>query len=143
MAENDQEKLRIRGREILQHLIGTDNFERRAEAENDFNRDFQALSEKYAFGTVWDRKALDWRARSLLCVSALAALRLWGPLRLHIHSALNNGVTIDELRETVIHLSIYIGLPSASELGGIVEKVLLEREATQEEDSSGSPEALA
>lgn len=131
MAEHEDRKaLQTRGREILEHLIGTDNFQRREDGRNAFNADFQALSEQFAFGTVWDRKALDWRARSLLCIGSLAALHLWGPLRLHIYSALNNGLRADELREVVIHLSVYIGLPSASELGGIVEKVLAERNLT-------------
>lgn len=127
--ENDRTNMECRGRDILKHLIGSENFTRRDQARSQFNKDFQSFSERVAFAEVWDRPGLGWRTRSLLCIGALAGLGLWGPLRLHVHSALNNGVKPEELNEIAIHLSIYIGLPAAGELLGIMERVLAEREA--------------
>ncbi len=116
-----------RGRNILRHLIGDRNFEARDAHTTHFNSDFQRISEEFAFATVWDRPGIDWRTRSIVCIASLTALRLWGPLRMHVHSALNNGVTWEELKEIVIHLSVYVGMPAASEAGAIVERVLAER----------------
>ncbi|CAH1662301.1 MULTISPECIES: carboxymuconolactone decarboxylase family protein [unclassified Chelatococcus] len=115
------------GRKILRRLIGESNFAARDASRNTFNSDFQRISEEYAFATIWNRTGLDFKTRSLLCIASLTALGLWPQLRMHIHSALNNGSTIDELKEVVIHLSVYVGLPAASEAGRMIEAVLAER----------------
>jgi 4-carboxymuconolactone decarboxylase len=116
-----------KGRQVLRKLIGDANFARRNEAANSFNRDFQEFTETVAFAGVWSRPGLDWKTRSIACISALTATGLWPQLRFHIHSALNNGSSVDELRELMLHLSVYCGMPAASEMGRMVEIVLQER----------------
>jgi 4-carboxymuconolactone decarboxylase len=115
------------GRAILQRLIPEQDFARRDAMTNSFNRDFQEMSEEVAFAKIWSRPGLDWKTRSLLCIAMLTALGLWPPLRLHANSALNNGATADELKEVVLHMSIYVGMPAASEAGRIIEEVIRSR----------------
>lgn len=120
---------RQQGLDILERLIGSEDFARRQASENAFNGDFRRLTDEYAFASVWSREGLDWKSRSFLCIAALAAQGLWGQLRFHANSALNNGATVTELREAAIHLTIYIGFPKAAEALAVMEQVIARREA--------------
>lgn len=115
------------GREILRQLISEDDFEARDAAANSFNRDFQRLSEQLAFASIWSRPGLDWKTRSLLCIAMLTAQGLWPQLKMHANSALNNGATVEELKELVLHMSVYCGLPAAAQASQAIEEVLRRR----------------
>lgn len=71
------------------------------------------LTDKVLFGDVWERPGLSKRDRSLATVSALIALNRPDQLRSHLALARQNGVTQDELIETITHLAFYAGWPNA------------------------------
>lgn len=79
----------------------------------DFNREFQDMVTRHAWGEVWNRPGLDRRTRSLITVAMLVALNRNDELRLHLRGSLNNGVTPDELRELLMQAAIYCGVPAA------------------------------
>lgn len=116
-----------KGRTVLRQLIAEDDFKARDTAANSFNRDFQQLSEELAFATIWSRPGLDWKTRSLLCIAMLTARGLWPQVKMHANSALNNGATVDELKELVLHMSVYCGLPAAAQASQAIEEVLMRR----------------
>jgi len=64
------------------------------------------------FGALWTRPGLDTRTRSLICVVSDVATQREDELEIHLRFALNQGWTEDELIETLLHLSGYIGVPS-------------------------------
>ena len=97
------------------------------ENANDFNRDFEVLVTEHCFGDVWDREGLTQRERSLLTCTMLVALNRGPQLRGHIVGALSNGVTKDEIREMLIHASLYAGIPAAVEGFRIAAEVLAEQ----------------
>lgn len=78
------------------------------------------------FGDVWKRSELSPRDRSLVTVATLIALYRTNELPFHLKFALENGVTKDELIETITHLAFYAGWPTASTAIGIARKVLAE-----------------
>ena len=119
--------LRERGREILRAVVGDEVFQKREKGHSAFNDDLRRLSEEYCFGTIWDRPGLSRKTRSLLCISMLTALNRPAELRLHIGGAINNGCTIEEIKEALLQSVIYCGLPAGVEGFRIAEEVLHER----------------
>jgi 4-carboxymuconolactone decarboxylase len=97
------------------------------ENADDFNKDFEVLVTEHCFGDVWDREGLTQRERSLLTCTMLVALNRGPQLRGHIVGALSNGVTKDEIREMLIHASLYAGIPAAVEGFRIAAEVLAEQ----------------
>lgn len=81
---------------------------------NDFNRDFQDLITRYAWGDIWNRPGLDRRTRSCVTLSICIALGRWDEFRIHIRGAFNNGLTKEELKELIMHAAIYAGVPAAN-----------------------------
>ena len=79
-----------------------------------FNGEFLDLLTRYAWGEVWSRPGLERRTRSLLCLAMMVALGRNEELRLHVRSALNNGVTRDEIKEVLLQTAIYCGVPAAN-----------------------------
>jgi 4-carboxymuconolactone decarboxylase len=71
------------------------------------------LTERVLFGDVWERPGLSKRDRSLITVTALVAMNRTEQLPIHLHRALENGVTKDELVELITHLAFYSGWPTA------------------------------
>ncbi|MCQ8896116.1 carboxymuconolactone decarboxylase family protein [Limnobacter humi] len=80
---------------------------------NDFAAPLQDLVTAHAWGTVWTRDGLEPKLRSIATVSMLMALNRPNELKLHMRGALNNGVTPEQLRELIIHASVYCGFPAA------------------------------
>lgn len=80
-----------------------------------FTQPIQEFITRNAWGDVWQRPGLDRRTRSLVTVAMLVALGKQHELRGHVRGAFNNGVTVEELQEVLLHASIYCGLPAAVE----------------------------
>ena len=78
------------------------------------------------FGDVWERRGLSKRDRSLITVACLVSLYRTNELPFHLKRAVENGVTKDELIETITHLAFYAGWPTASTAIGIARKVFAE-----------------
>ena len=79
------------------------------------------------FGRVWSRKGIDRKQRSILNVVMLTALNRPAQLRNHVEGALNNGCTVEELREILLHTAVYCGLPAATDAFRVAEEVLKAR----------------
>jgi len=84
------------------------------------------LTDDVLFGEVWARPGLSPRDRSLVTVSSLIALYRVNELPSHLKRALDNGVTREELIETITHLAFYSGWPTAVTALGVARKVFEE-----------------
>lgn len=84
---------------------------------------FAQLTDDVLFGDVWERPGLSKRDRSMITVSALIAMNRPDQLRPHMVRARDNGVTQDELIETITHLAFYAGWPSAVTAIGVAKDV--------------------
>ncbi len=81
----------------------------------DFTLPMQHYITKNAWGDVWQREGLDLKTRSLITVAMLTALGKQHELKGHVRGALNNGASVSEIQEVLLHASIYCGVPSAVE----------------------------
>lgn len=93
-----------------------DAFVERAFAQADhFTADLQELVTGFAWGAVWTRPGLPDKQRSMITVAMLIALGRQKELEGHVRGALNNGVSVDELKEILLHSAVYCGFPAALE----------------------------
>ena len=105
-------------------VMGAEFVERAFAGASDYTLPMQEFITRNAWGNVWQRPGLDLRSRSLITVAMLAAMGKQHELKGHVRGALNNGVTADELREVMLHASIYCGLPTAIEAFRTVAEVV-------------------
>ena len=94
------------------------------------------LLNEYCWGGVWAREGLSRKQRSLNNLCMLAALGRSEEFALHFRGALRNGCTLEELRETLLQIAIYCGMPAAVESFRIARRVLAESESESESDDS-------
>lgn len=114
------------GKKIRTEVLGEDAVRRRLDEADAFNRDFQQLITEFCWGAGWGRSALSRRDRSLLNLGMLSALNRPEEFALHVRAALGNGVTTEELKDTLIQVGIYCGIPAGVEAFRIASKVLAE-----------------
>ncbi|ABL71336.1 4-carboxymuconolactone decarboxylase [Paracoccus denitrificans PD1222] len=112
------------GRQVLRELMGEDFLVQRAGRRNDFNAAVQDYTDDVCFGTVWSPPGIDRKMRSILNIAMLTALCRPNQLRSHVEGAINNGCTVEELREILLHTAVYAGLPAAVEAFKVAEEVL-------------------
>ncbi len=119
-------QLQEKGRQTLREVLGKDYAERRDSGTNDFNADIRAASEMFCFGATWGRSALTRKERSLLCLAIMTTLGRAEELKLHVMGAINNGCSVEEIKEVFMHCVIYVGLPTSSSALRVAEKTLRE-----------------
>ncbi len=115
-----------RGMEVRRAVLGDDHVNRSLQNLDDFNREFQDLITRYAWGEIWARPGLTRRSRSLIVIATMVALNRPDELRLHLRAAYNNGVTRDEIKEVLLQSAIYCGVPAANSAFHAAEEVFAE-----------------
>lgn len=115
-----------RGLKIRKEVLGKEYVENSLGGADDFNHDFQNIVTEYCWGGTWGRGVLSKKQRSLNNLCMLAALNRQHEFKLHFRGALRNGCTVDELRETLIQISIYCGIPAGVEAFRIARETLKE-----------------
>lgn len=109
--------LRDKGAAIRSELLGPDyarSLESTVYADPGMTQ-FRDLAQEIAFATIWTRPGLDLKTRTLICVVSDTATGRAPELALHLRMALRQGWTETELTETLLHLTVYIGLPLVRE----------------------------
>ena len=114
------------GMHVRREVLGDDHVDRASAAATDLTRDFQQLVTEYPWGTIWTRPGLDRRTRSLITITALIAGGHHEELALHVRGALRNGVTVEEIKETLLQSAVYCGVPAANTAFRIAQQVLEE-----------------
>jgi alkylhydroperoxidase/carboxymuconolactone decarboxylase family protein YurZ len=113
-----------RGAVVRREVLGAEYAERSTVPAADLMADFRRLGTQYAWGEIWSRPGLDRRMRSAITLTALAAGGHYEEFALHVRGAVNNGLTREEIKEVVLHLSVYCGFPTANNALAIVRRVL-------------------
>jgi 4-carboxymuconolactone decarboxylase len=93
---------------------------------SDFARPMQELVTEACWGLVWSRPGLERKTRSMLNMAMLCALNRGPELAVHVRGTLNNRATEVEIREVLLQVSIYCGMPAGLEGFKIAEKVILD-----------------
>ncbi|HEX3463750.1 MAG TPA: 4-carboxymuconolactone decarboxylase [Candidatus Elarobacter sp.] len=103
-----------RGMLVRRAVLGEEPVDRAQASTTEFTRDFQDLITRYAWGEIWNRPGLDRKIRSMLVIAITAALGRTEELRLHVRGARNTGVMRDEVKEVLLQVAVYAGVPAAN-----------------------------
>ncbi len=121
-----------KGLALRKQVLGADYVEKSMASADDFSRPMQELSTEYCWGYVWTRPGLELRERSLINLSMISALNRPHELKLHVKAALNNGLTREEIREVLLQVAVYCGVPAG------IDSTRIAREAFAEIDAAAA-----
>ena len=114
------------GMEVRRSILGDTHVDRAEAAKTAFDAPFQEMITESAWGTVWARDTISPRERSMLTLALLAALGHWDELAIHVRATANTGATSDDLREVMLHVAIYAGVPAANHALKIIKHTYAE-----------------
>lgn len=116
-----------KGLEIRKSVLGKEFVEKSIAAADDFNMPMQRLTTEYCWGAVWGREGgLPKKTRSMLNLAMLCALNRPHELKMHIGGALRNGVTKEEIREVLLQVAIYCGIPAGVDAFRVAKETFAE-----------------
>ena len=121
----DQDKFDT-GLEARGRVLGQEYVDRAFGTADAFNIEFQKLVTEYCWGEVWGRPTLTDQQRSLNNLCILASLNRGHEFKIHFRGALRNGCTLDELRDTLVQIMVYAGVPAGVESFRLAREVLAE-----------------
>ncbi|MDZ7841182.1 MAG: 4-carboxymuconolactone decarboxylase [Gammaproteobacteria bacterium] len=117
--------------ETRRAVLGDAHVDRTEAARTGFDDDFQRFITESAWGAVWSREHVTRRERSMLTIALLAALGHRDELAMHLRASRNTGATPQDVREVLLHVAVYAGVPAANSAFSIAKDVLGEpREGT-------------
>jgi 4-carboxymuconolactone decarboxylase len=120
-----------KGLEIRKSVLGKEYVEKSIASADEFNKPLQELVTEYCWGAVWGREELPKKTRSMLNLAMLSCLNRPHELKIHVQGALRNGVSKTEIREVLLAVMIYAGVPAA------VDSFRVAREAIAEFEKNG------
>ena len=120
-----------RGMAVRREVLGEAHVARAEAGKTPFDADFQRFITEMAWGSVWDRPGLTKRERSMVTLTLLAAGGHHDEFAMHVRAMRQTGATIEGLRELLMHVSIYAGVPAANSAYGIAKQVLAAGEGPQ------------
>lgn len=106
--------LRKAGAATRARTLGAAHVARSATTRDGFNGPFLDLITDAAWGHVWSNDAITPRERSMVTLALLAGLGNWEEFELHIKATANTGATLEDIREVLMHVAIYAGVPRAN-----------------------------
>jgi 4-carboxymuconolactone decarboxylase len=118
-----------KGLAIRKEVLGKEYVEKSLAGADDFTRPLQELVTKYCWGEIWGSGSLERRDRSLINIALLSVLNRPHELKLHVKGALTNGVTRDEIRDVLMQVAIYCGVPAAIDATRTAKEALAEVDA--------------
>jgi 4-carboxymuconolactone decarboxylase len=119
MPDRYEEGMRVR-----RSVLGDAHVDRAEAAKTDFDADFQRFITEGAWGSVWASPGLTPRERSIVTLALLAALGHWDEVAMHVRATANTGATPDDIREALMHVAVYAGVPAANHAFKIVKETL-------------------
>ncbi|MCR5855699.1 carboxymuconolactone decarboxylase family protein [Mesorhizobium sp. J428] len=117
------------GLALRRQVLGPEYVDRSINAANDFMMAFQHITTEWCWGYAWGRDTLDLKTRSMLNLAMLTALNRAAEVKLHVRGAINNGVSVEEIKEVLLHATVYCGIPAGLDAFKAANEVLTEMKA--------------
>jgi 4-carboxymuconolactone decarboxylase len=105
-------------------VLGEAHVARAELTKNEFDAPFQALITEAAWGHVWSRPDITPRERSMITIALLAALGQDEEVVMHARASANTGATLEDIREALLHVAIYAGVPAANRAFRLIKETL-------------------
>ena len=114
------------GLAVRRRILGDAHVNRSIANATAFDEEFQELITRHAWADIWTRPGLDHRTRSLITIAMLAASGAHEELKLHIRATRNTGATSEEIKEVLLQVAVYAGVPAANSAFRIAKSALEE-----------------
>ncbi|HWL80453.1 MAG TPA: carboxymuconolactone decarboxylase family protein [Roseomonas sp.] len=118
-----------RGLEVRRAVLGAEYVDGSIARADDFMMAFQHITTEWCWGYAWTRPGLERKQRSMLNLAMLTALGKAPELKLHVKGALANGVTVEEIKEILLHATVYCGIPAGLDAFKAAHEVLVKEGA--------------
>ncbi len=122
-TSSQSEKLLELGMDVRKAVLGASHVARAETEKTEFDRPFQEYITRSAWGSIWSRRELSKREKSLMTISILAALGYNEELAMHIRATRNTGASKIDVREVLLHTAIYAGVPAANDAFRVAKEV--------------------
>lgn len=126
MAENT---VFDRGMATRRSVLGDTHVDKATALMTEFDQDFQAFIVEGAWASVWSRPRLTKRERSMITLALLAAAGHEEEFAMHVRATINTGATAADIKEALLHVAVYAGVPAANSAFKIAKQELTKREA--------------
>jgi 4-carboxymuconolactone decarboxylase len=114
-----------KGLEVRRAVLGADYVDGSLARADDFMMAFQEITTEWCWGYAWTRPGLERKTRSMLNLAMLTALGKPAELKLHVKGALANGVSVEEIKEILLHAAVYCGIPAGLDAFKAAHEVLI------------------
>lgn len=128
---DDAERSR-RGMAVRREVLGDEHVDRAVASATPFTAPFQDFITRYAWGDIWSRPGLSRAERSLVTLAVLAAMQHESELAMHVKAALRNGLTPEQIREVLLQVAVYAGVPVANRAFPVAQRALAEAGAVDD-----------
>uniref|UniRef100_UPI0031018C74 carboxymuconolactone decarboxylase family protein n=1 Tax=Neorhizobium sp. EC2-8 TaxID=3129230 RepID=UPI0031018C74 len=127
-----------KGLALRRQVLGSEYVDKSLANANDFMMSFQRITTEWCWGYAWGRDTLDLKTRSMLNLAMLTALNRAAEIKLHVRGAVNNGLTAEEIREVLLHATVYCGIPAGLDAFKAANEVLLEMKVISPASGAGA-----
>ncbi|MDS7594439.1 4-carboxymuconolactone decarboxylase [Agrobacterium tumefaciens] len=136
MTEAETDRYRA-GMVTRRAVLGNEHVDRASAASTEFDKPFQSLITEAAWGHVWSRPNFTKRERSIVTIALLAALGQDDEVAMHVRATANTGASREDVREALLHVAIYAGVPAANHAIKIAKRVYdqMDSEQTSREET--------
>jgi 4-carboxymuconolactone decarboxylase len=124
----DTDELYKRGLALRTKMFGEEAVRKRGEAMGEFGEPLQRIINAYVYGDVWSRDGLAGRERSIAMIAMTAALNRPAELKVHLQGGLTNGVSAEEIREILLLVTLYCGIPAGNDAHKAAVEVLAQQD---------------
>ena len=124
MSKQSDSDLFRQGLAVRSEVLGADYVKKSLESADEFMMAFQNITTEMCWGYAWTRPGLDKRTRSIVNLAMLTALSKPNELKLHVRGALTNGLSVEEIKEILLHATVYCGIPAGLEAFKAAHEVL-------------------
>jgi 4-carboxymuconolactone decarboxylase len=114
----------VQGMTVRREVLGDAHVDRAVAGATPFTAPFQDFITRYAWGEIWSRPGLSRAERSIVTLTALAILRQEDELATHLRAAIRNGLTPEQIREVLLQVGVYAGVPAANRAFAVAQRVL-------------------
>ena len=115
---------RSAGRKTRSEVLGEAYVAASDAKRSDFNADFLDFITEGAWGSVWSRPGLTRRERSMITIALLAALGHSEEVAMHVRATANTGASPEDIKEALLHVAVYAGVPAANQAFKIAKQTL-------------------
>ena len=129
MRDHSEESLATlfdKGLSVRREVLGASYVDKSVQSANEFMMSFQHIVTEWCWGYAWTRDGLDRKTRSMINLAMLTALNRSPEVKLHVRGAINNGVTVEEIKEVLLHATVYCGIPAGLDAFKAANEVLVE-----------------